>query len=108
MFRPNSPTYLFGSGCVIGAGSFIDKCIADENCVIGENVRIGIGEETQNTENPGIYVDGITVIGEGSRIPDNIIIGKNCVIHGATTADMYNDGRLQSGASLILTSEVIL
>jgi len=96
------------SGCVIGKGSFIDKCVIDDNCVIGKNVVMGVGEEIENTENPGIYVDGITVIGEGSVIPDNVAVGKNCVIHGATTADMYSDGQLQSGASLILAGEVIL
>ncbi len=88
------------ANCVIKKGSFIDRCIIDENTVVGENVKMGIGENIPNEEKPKIYNTGITVVGSDTTIPDNVEIGKNCVVSGKTTSDMYNDGKLESGQTM--------
>lgn len=89
----------------IGKNAVIDRCIIDQNSVIGANVNIGGGENTPNEDKPKIYNTGITVIGSGSVVPDDVSIGKNCVIFGETSKEMYNDGKLESGKSVI-TREV--
>jgi len=86
--------------CVIKKGSVIDRCIIDEKSVIGENVKIGTGENIPNELKPKIYNTGITVIGSDSEVPDNVDIGKNCVIYGKSTFDMYKDGKLESGQTI--------
>ncbi len=92
----------------IGAGSVIESCIIDEDCRIGAGVIMGHGENVPNAEKPKIYDSGITVVGEHTVIPDNVIIGKNCCIFGKTTSEHYPSGHLESGGTIIVEEEVIL
>ena len=95
-------------GCVIGEGTLVDRCIIDENSIIGKNSKIGMGENVPNKQKPKVYDTGITVIGEGSVVPDGVTIGKNCVIDGTTTHLHYTNMRLESGETIELDSEGIL
>jgi glucose-1-phosphate adenylyltransferase len=88
--------------CVIKAGAVLDRVIVDQNTVIGNNVNIGGGENVPNENKPKIYNTGITVIGSDTTVPDNVQIGKNCVVYGPSTADNYPDGKLASGQSVII------
>jgi len=90
---------------VIGKNSRLTRCIIDDECTIGENVKIGEGENVPNADKPQIYNTGITVIGTLSKIPSNVNIGKNCVIYGITFPEHYKDGKLESGKSIILEEE---
>ena len=85
---------------VIGKNARVERCIIDESCIIGENTKLGMGENIPNILKPKIYDTGITVIGKGSTIPDNITVGKNCVIHGATQESDYKNQRLESGETI--------
>lgn len=89
------------SGVHIGAGAVIDRAIIDENAYIGNNVNIGEGENIPNELKPSIYDTGITVIGDYSVVPDDVSIGKNCVIYGVTQSSDYEENRLESGKSII-------
>jgi glucose-1-phosphate adenylyltransferase len=88
--------------CIIRRNSLVEKSILDEGTTVGEGARIGVGENIPNKQKPNVYCSGITVIGERSTIPDKVTIGKNCVISGATTYEDYDQGRLESGDSLIM------
>ena len=88
------------SNCYIGAGTKLYKCIADVGCVIGKNITAGVGDNIKNTEKPHIYDTGITVFGEYSTIPDNVTIGKNCVVYGETILSDYENGILESGKTI--------
>ena len=92
--------------CYIGGNVTIDHCIIDTGCTIGENVEIGIGENVPNIDKPQIYATGITVVGENSVIPDNVKIGRNCVINGKTAPFEYSDGVLESGHSIIRENSI--
>ncbi|MCL2198493.1 MAG: glucose-1-phosphate adenylyltransferase [Defluviitaleaceae bacterium] len=87
--------------CYVGKNTVIDRCIIDTDCTIGDEVQMGVGENTPNSYKPGIYDTGITVIGELSIIPDKVQIGKNCVIFGKTEPKDYADLRLESGKSIV-------
>lgn len=89
------------SGSVIGKNTYIERVILDEGCIIGDNCKIGIGENIANIDKPSIYNTGITVFGEDTSVPDNIEIGKNCVIYGITTPEDYIDLKLSGGMSVI-------
>lgn len=90
------------SSTVIGEGSYIERCILDENCIVGNNVTIGSGDNIPNEIKPKIYYSGITVVGEGSKIPDGVDIGKNCVIYGVSKIEDYPENKLDSGKSLLV------
>lgn len=85
----------------IGYGGVINKAIIAENVVIGDKVKLGVGEEAENDTAPHIYNHGLVTVGEKSVIPDNVSVGKNSVVAGVTEAEDYPDGNLPSGKTLI-------
>ncbi len=86
---------------VIGEDTVIERCILDENCHIGSRIRMGVGENIPNEVKPNVYHTGITVIGANTHVPDDLVIGKNCVIYGNTTAADYKNNTLESGKVVI-------
>lgn len=88
--------------CIIGKNTIIDRCIIDQDTKIGDNVIMGRGENTPNEDKPKIYDTGITVVGNDTTIPSDVVIGKNCVIRGKTKSEDYKDNKLESGKSIII------
>lgn len=89
------------AGTSIGSHCEINKAIIAESCTVGDNVKMGQGEEKPNTWKPQVYTDGIVTIGEPSVIPSDVTIGKNTAISGKTTFADYPNGRLESGENII-------
>lgn len=85
----------------IGENCVIEKAIIAENTEIGSDVVIGIGSDAPNRVKPDIYHGGLSVIGENSRIPSGIQIGKNTALAGMTLITDYPNGVLESGETLI-------
>ena len=88
-------------GTQIGEGVTIDKSIVAENCQIGNNVVLGVGEEAPNKLNASIYFFGLLTIGDDSVLPVGVQIGKNTAISGVTEKEDYPDGILESGEVII-------
>ena len=88
------------TNCKIGANSFINKSILGENAIIGDGVKIGVGEDVENEAKPSIYYCWITVVGESSYVPDNAELGKNVVIDNFVTTDDYCSLNVPSGKSV--------
>ena len=86
---------------VIDKNCEINKAIVAEDVSIGQDVKLGIGEEADNELNAGIYNHGLVTIGEKSVIPDGVTVGKNTVISGVTSKEDYQENALASGKSLI-------
>jgi len=87
--------------CIIHSGAKLERCIIDRNSVIGSNVKIGVGENIPNVQYPHIYDTGISVIGENSSIPDDVTIGKNCVLYGQLANEDFNNNFLESGGGIV-------
>ena len=85
----------------IGSNCELYKAIVAENTVIGDDVKLGIGEEEDNETDPHIYNHGIVTVGEKSVVPQGVTVGKNSVVFGVTSAEDYVDGTLPSGRTLI-------
>ena len=64
-------------------------------------IRLSIGSDAPNRVRPDIYNGGLATIGENSRIPPDVQIGKNTAVSGATEAADYLNGILESGETLI-------
>ena len=88
-------------GTVVGEDAYIERCIVDENCHIGNHVKMGIGENIPNVAKPNIYYTGITVVGDHTKVPPSVSIGKNCVLYGNTLKEEYIDGQLSSGKNIV-------
>lgn len=89
----------------IGDHCELNKAIVAEDARIGNNVKLGVGEEAENDTAPHIYNHGLVTVGEKSVIPDGVSVGKNSVVFGVTTAADYADSYLASGKTLIKAGE---
>lgn len=89
------------SDTVIKDNCLIDKSIISEESIIGDNVQVGVGENIVSKEAPHLYYSGISVIGEKTIVPDNIVIGKNCDLYGTLTSEDFINNTLESGESMI-------
>ena len=92
-------------GSVIKPGTKIYGSIIAENVEVGENCTIGVGEYADSKLSKKIYNCDLTVIGEGSVIPDGVTIGKNVAILGKTEPSDYPDGKLPSGDYIVKAGE---
>lgn len=62
----------------ISDNTVVDHCILDKKVMVGENVKLGYGNDyTPNIERPDILASGITVIEKNAVIPKNTIVGRN-------------------------------
>lgn len=89
----------------IGDNCSIDKAIIAEDCEIGNEVKMGIGEEEKSKLHEQIYAFGLVTIGENSYIPSQVQIGKNTAIAGVTEKGDYPDGILAGGEYIIKAGE---
>lgn len=89
----------------VGGGCEVNKAIIAENVCVGDNVKLGVGEEADNETAPHIYNQGLVTVGERTVIPNGVSIGKNTVISGETTNADYPDSYLASGKTLIKAGE---
>jgi glucose-1-phosphate adenylyltransferase len=86
---------------VIRENTNVTKSIIAENCRIGSNAELGIGDEAPNKLNASIYSFGLVTIGEDSVVPDGVRIGKNTALFGVTEKSDYPDGFLAGGEAII-------
>lgn len=64
-------------GKIIGVGErcFINNCIIDKNCIIGDDVRINGGSHLPDSDHELYAIkDGIVVIKKGAIIPDQFVL----------------------------------
>ena len=90
---------LFGT--VIGAGSVVDRAILDKEVVVGQNCRIGDGDDwTPNRQEPDRLQTGITLVGKRTHLPDNLIVGRNCKIAPDLRPEDFAQTTLASGETV--------
>ncbi|MCR5792463.1 MAG: glucose-1-phosphate adenylyltransferase [Lachnospiraceae bacterium] len=95
------------NGTVIGERTVVNKSILAENVQIGNDCELGVGEDIPNKEKPNIYSFGLVTVGEYSKIPGGVKLGKNTVVSGETTPSDYVDGILKSGETINKAGERI-
>ena len=73
----------------IGPGAVIDRAIIDKECVIGADARVGDGDDLRpNRSEPERLHSGLTLVGKQARVPQGMVIGRNCRIDpGVQEAD---------------------
>ena len=89
-------------GCHIGKGSIVEHSIIDEDVVIGDNCKIGVGSDCRpNRRFPKMLDSGLTVIGKGARIPSGTTIGRNCIIYNRVVEDDILEKEVPSGTTIM-------
>lgn len=92
-------------GSKIKKGTKIYNAIIAENVVVGENCTIGVGEYAESKLSTKIYNCELAIIGEGSTVPDGVVIGKNVAISGETELSDYPEGKLPAGGYIVKAGE---
>jgi glucose-1-phosphate adenylyltransferase len=83
---------------VIEAGAVVDRSIVDKRVVISQGAQLGTGDDnTPSKEMPGQINTGITLVGKGVVVPENVSIGRNVVVHPFADAKAF--GRRKNIAS---------
>ncbi len=88
------------SNSVVKKNTSVKRCIISEWVTVGENCKLGEGEDIQNEYKPGIYNSGITVIGEEANIPAGAVIGKNVMIDIGASEEDFTTLTVESGKSV--------
>ena len=86
------------NGVCVGRGAVLDRVIVDKDVRIGDGARVGFGADlTPNCDCPEHLSSGITLVGRGARLPEDITVGRNCrIAAGARGEDFAGD--LASGS----------
>ena len=83
----------------IAENTHIDTAIIDKNVIIGKFALVGHGEDySPNKEKPDLLFKGMSVIGKGSLVEDNSIIGRNVRIF--SNKRIFNGSNIESGATI--------
>lgn len=88
------------SDTVIEAGAVVDRCIIDKRVVVGANARVGDGDDdAANQLMPQALNTGITLVGKDAVVPENMVIGRNVVVHAMATAKAFGKRKRIAGGS---------
>ncbi len=86
---------------VVEAGAYVDRSILDKAVRVGEEARIGWGEDhRKNVKYPDVLCSGLTVVGKNARIPPRLVIGRNCHIGADVTWRDFDNSPISSGESI--------
>jgi glucose-1-phosphate adenylyltransferase len=86
---------------IIKAGAQVDHCVLDKEVEVGEDARVGSGDDvTPNVLEPGNINTGITIVGKRARIPSGALIGRNCRIDANVAPEAFEQLEIASGATI--------
>lgn len=79
-------------------GSILNKTILDTDISVGQNCRIGeLNGAQKNQTSELVKIDGITVVGQHVNIPNNVIIGENCIVNPHKKEKDFKEQKIPSG-----------
>ena len=85
----------------IAQEAVVHRSIIDKECYIGPGCWIGCGEDyTPNRDEPDYLNCGITLIGEGARLPPGLRVGRNCRIDPGVKERDFPTLSIPSGSSI--------
>jgi glucose-1-phosphate adenylyltransferase len=85
----------------IAQDAVVHRSIIDKECYIGPGCWIGCSEDyTPNKDEPDYLNCGITVIGEGARLPPGLRVGRNCKIDPGVKESDFSTLSIPSGSSV--------
>jgi glucose-1-phosphate adenylyltransferase len=87
--------------CLVRREARVERCIFDKRVRVGASARIGGAESgAANEEQPDVLAHGITLVGQGARIPAHQRVGTNCLIGMLAGPEDFRARTLPDGTSL--------
>lgn len=87
--------------CWVGRGALVDRVILDKRVHVGARARVGHGEDmTPNRDCPEHLSAGITIVGKNTRLPEGVVVGRNCRIAPDLVEEDFPAAGLPSGSVL--------
>ncbi|MCK5229150.1 MAG: glucose-1-phosphate adenylyltransferase, partial [Desulfobulbaceae bacterium] len=88
--------------CIIEQGAVVDLAILDKRITVGKNAVVGRGDDkdVSNKLHPTHLYTGITLVGKEAVIPENAVIGRNCIIRPWATPDNFHSIHVESGETI--------
>ncbi len=88
--------------CVVQSDADVDLAILDKRVHVGEKAVIGFGDnlDTPNHLYPKHLYTGISLVGKEAVVPNNHVVGRNCVIHSHTHSNAYATTEVVDGESV--------
>ena len=88
--------------CIIEQGAVVDLAILDKRITVGKNAVVGRGDDkdVSNKLHPTHLYTGITLVGKEAVIPENAVIGRNCIIRPWATPDNFPSIHIESGETV--------
>ncbi len=84
---------------IIENGAIIDRAIIDKECHIFPNAHVGYGVDY--SPNPlGDLTSGISLVGKNAVVPENVKVGRNCVVAGDSRVTDFSGAMVPSGTTV--------
>lgn len=89
--------------CIVNRGAVVDHAILDKRVHVGAGSVVGHGEnyEIVNRLEPKHLYSGLSLIGKCTQIPDNVLIGRNCVIDSGLDESSFSLQKVEDGESIL-------
>jgi glucose-1-phosphate adenylyltransferase len=92
---------ILWEGVVVEEGAVCDMVISDKRTIIGKNTHVGHGNDmTPNNEQPASLTAGMTVLGMDVRIPEGLILGRNCIVYPRAGEKELGNTMISSGSTI--------
>ncbi len=86
---------------VIRSGAHVERCIIDKEVIIGRKAVVGVGNPSvPNVTYPTHVYSGLTLVGKKALVPDNALVGTNCVISSGVQEEDFGNGSLEDGRTI--------
>ena len=77
----------------------VDRTIVDKQCVIKQNAHVGYGVDY--SPNPlNDLTSGISLVGKNAVVPENVKIGRNCIVAGNAQPSDFLSTMVPSGTTV--------
>ena len=85
----------------IKKNTIVDKSIIDKEVEIGQNCKIGHGDDlTPNQAKPELISNGLNIIAKRATVPDDTTITRNCRIFSYVEEDNFEKEFIPSGSTI--------
>jgi len=84
---------------VIENGAIVDRAIIDKQCLIKQNAHVGYGVD-YSPNSVADLTSGISLMGKNGIVPENVRVGRNCVIAGDSQPDDFTGSMVPSGTTV--------
>jgi glucose-1-phosphate adenylyltransferase len=84
---------------IVENGAMIDRTIVDKQCVVKQNAHVGYGVDY--SPNPlNDLTSGISLVGKNAVVPENVKIGRNCIVAGNALPPDFLSTMVPSGTTV--------